>query len=62
MRTRTIWRARSGHLAKTGNRRPGALNVGIASVFYIHKMLGFMILTYLAADLSGLASRDKGKS
>ncbi len=51
-----------GAFGGDGKPSPADLNVGIASLFYVHKMLGFMILTYLAAGLSGLASRDKGKS
>lgn len=40
---------------------PGSVPVWIAWAFYAEKVLGFVILTYLAAGLSGLARPSSGK-
>ncbi|MGF1464485.1 MAG: hypothetical protein ACFB2Z_15240 [Maricaulaceae bacterium] len=40
------------------NPDPQKVPVGLASLFYVQKILGFVVLTYLAAGLSGLASRE----
>ena len=40
---------------------PASVPVGIAWAFYAEKVLGFVILTYLAAGLSGLARPSSGK-